>query len=418
MVIFIIRNFNDLDHMVPVIYKYASVHDEPIAVFSQSYTLELESDFRIQFLKQKFSKITVDYLYHAYKPTILHKLSGSLIHHDDFRKYTKETLKNIFQQKQFSEIPRAVLVFLARQLVIRGFKKVYSRHWVRSLFHYFETSLVVMDHGWSLWLHSELREEAAHLGIPVMETPHGLQVIMDLGYREAHESYAAATQHRIVPFQTIADYFFSRDYPTALIHVLGSPRFCAEWGKVYDQLIPKETIASKGGKRRLKVVYMDSSWLHTEAVQATFARLAELDWIDLKIKPRTRELFTNLDVKDGTFEYVPNTHSNNLIQWADVVIATLSSIVIEVFLQKTMLLFPRYFTDLEMIFESYDACAKAHSCEELEQFLRQKYEQPDFEPYPQENVDRMLSDIIYNGDTQRDVLGEHVQLMDELQGRV
>jgi len=47
--LFILRTFNDIDHITPVIWKFVIKNEHPIILFHSSYNYK--NDYRIQFLQ-------------------------------------------------------------------------------------------------------------------------------------------------------------------------------------------------------------------------------------------------------------------------------------------------------------------------------------------------------------------------------
>ena len=78
MLIFFIHKFNDIDHMVPIIYKIANDTNEKIAIFSMNPFYDIYNDYRLQFLLKKYD-VTLNYLYMVYKPSFFYKILGLLI---------------------------------------------------------------------------------------------------------------------------------------------------------------------------------------------------------------------------------------------------------------------------------------------------------------------------------------------------
>jgi len=103
-----------------------------------------------------------------------------------------------------------------------------------------------------------------------------------------------------------------------------------------------------------------------------------------------------------------NENSINLIKWADVVIVLFSSIMVEVLIRGKCYIYPKYMHKGEMIYEKYGACWTVNNYDELQSALEKKYNQRDYIPYTQNNVDQFLNEVIFNGFDQQDILNSYV----------
>jgi len=63
MYLFFVRHFNDIDHIVPVVWRMKQ-DQYPAAVYCMNPRYEIETDYRLQFLKK--IGVPVDHLHHAF----------------------------------------------------------------------------------------------------------------------------------------------------------------------------------------------------------------------------------------------------------------------------------------------------------------------------------------------------------------
>ena len=54
MIYFFIRRYNDIDHIVPIIYKTALSRNYKILVLCLNNDIDIDKDFRLKFLKEEF----------------------------------------------------------------------------------------------------------------------------------------------------------------------------------------------------------------------------------------------------------------------------------------------------------------------------------------------------------------------------
>ena len=108
---------------------------------------------------------------------------------------------------------------------------------------------------------------------------------------------------------------------------------------------------------------------------------------------------------------VQSINSHNLIKWADVVIGMSSSIVLGVLMQGKTYISPKYFRKKKMVHEEHGACWTVNSIKELEEALIKLKSNPSYKPYNSENIENFLTEIVYAGEKNKDVLGAYEGLI-------
>ena len=176
----------------------------------------------------------------------------------------------------------------------------------------------------------------------------------------------------------------------------------------------------------MRVVFMDHSskyrMIEQEIVRNIKAVL-ELDFVDFVLKPSTGKMTTKLkpDNDHATDDLLSicrlasDEHSYNLIAWADVVIVTRSSILLEVLLQKKTFLYPKHFTGTTGFFENYQACWQVESQDELIDALHKSYETLGYRPYSQKSVDALCEMMVLGHKKGRNVLVDHRKLISDME---
>ena len=100
----------------------------------------------------------------------------------------------------------------------------------------------------------------------------------------------------------------------------------------------------------------------------------------------------------------------NLVRWADVVIGTVSSVLVEVLVQDKTLVYPTFFDDNAMLFDEFGACWRVEDIGELLSALR-ALRVGRARPYGRDELKRFHEVVICGGVAERDVLGEYVDLI-------
>jgi len=387
MVIFFIREFNDVDHIVPVVYKMAKAGSEHIEVLCQNPFFDIYGDFRLRLLKENFSNVKIDYIYERFLPTPVHAFLALIINGHNFK----------------SGIVTKILRF------------AFNKAWAKKFFTKCKARLLVFDHiEPEAYITGALLAAAKDLKISTVGLPNGLP-LFSYGYKELPESYKreleADLDYLVVPHERARKYRLDAGFKPERVKVLGSARFCEEWIEILHKAIPKDenVLPGEAPDNKLKVVYvergLDLYGEHKYKVKSALKKLGELDFVDLVIKPHTRAKNLHFEGLPESVKIANAANSVNLIRWADVVIGTVSSILVEAFVQGKIFIYPKFFTDERMLFEETGACWAVRSVEELEEALGMIKSGSVKNPYPRENVLRFLNEAVYGGSFGRDVLG-------------
>lgn len=392
MTVFFIRRSNDIDHLTPVIWAAARA-GEPVRVLSMNPYLDLDGDYRLSFLRQ--AGIRVDHLYEI-APALVGRLVVS---------------------------PRALGRVARALLVERWWDKTRARQftveWATRALRRLDANLLVFD-----WVKpeqhvtAELLEAARRLGIPTVALPHGVTITTgELRTRAAARvgrlpDYDAAFPFDafVAPHHDHADYFARGGMPRQRMHVLGSARFCDEWVREGVRIAPPAGLTADDGRLKVAFFDKDSFSLDATAADASLRRIAGLDYVRLAVKPQTRN---NLAAVSGgdRLEFVPDVPSVSLVAWADVVVGTVSSILIEPLCQGKTLLYPRHHCAIRTRLQDMGACTEVHDDDALESALGDEWRQRGAARAGADAVRACLDEIVYAGDSDRDVLGRHVRFL-------
>ena len=59
MILFFLNRFNDIDHIVPIIHRVAQESEYKITIVALNLFIDIQSDFRIKFIKNKYPNILI-----------------------------------------------------------------------------------------------------------------------------------------------------------------------------------------------------------------------------------------------------------------------------------------------------------------------------------------------------------------------
>ena len=377
-------------------YRLAKDGYKDMAVLALDPEYDIANDFRLNFLKNQHG-VEVDYVYRFFAPAIIHKLFAWLLLQNPISIW-KRFIKHI------------------------TFRYVFGFEWALSMFTERKVSLVIFD--WQepkRYVTRSLFDAAKKLNIQRIGLPHGISL-----YTNDMWTVSTFTKKKLPDFgnkwknfekivvqfdhykQTVA----RAGVPEEKLHVLGSTRFCSEWEGIYWVLVPRsKDYSGNGNPGKLKVVYMDHSpeyRINVDVVLESIEKLSRLEFIDLVVKPSTASPDAVASRKLYELSQVDyKTSSVELIRWADVVIGTTSSILIEPLLMKKIFIYPRYFHENTMLWDSMNACWTVNNYNELEDALRKIVDKPGYKRYSDRDVNKFITEVVYGGVENRDVLGDY-----------
>jgi UDP-N-acetylglucosamine:LPS N-acetylglucosamine transferase len=108
---------------------------------------------------------------------------------------------------------------------------------------------------------------------------------------------------------------------------------------------------------------------------------------------------------------VSHVLTSELCEWADVVLIIGSSVITEALMQGKPVLYLKYLHANTMLFEEVGACWNIHDEAELGHALQSLRLNKTDVPYQDQNVKKFLSEVVYGGRNERDVLKDYVQFI-------
>ena len=431
--VFFVRRFNDVDHIVPVVYRVAKNGQRAPLVLCLNPFLDISGDFRLRFLQKQWG-VTVAYLYLFFAPTLFHKIVARVICSSYMRTSTRGLFRSGNAEDHLSKTgwrskfrPKQLLAMIACGLIKKCFygwidrvlvrKILFNERWARAFLKEVKAASLVFDYiHANIHVAGALITAAQKLGIPLISLPHGTSLFWGRPLEGPSDDHArvinSGVEYFVAHHHRDADVLVGYGFDAKKLRVLGSARYCQEWEEVLHRIVPAEPIpGSNNPRNKLRVVYMergaDRHGAYKHLVWETLERIAGLDFVDFIIKPPTRTDRLHFTRLPESVVIADAINSVNLCRWADVVVGTVTSILLEVFWQRKILLYPKYFHDDYMWFEKMGASWTAHSPEELERALRQLKVDPSYRPYPQSAVDDFFAQTIYAGESDHDVLGRY-----------
>lgn len=333
--LFFLRHYNDIDHITPVIYKWAaSGHQCDVILIGSAKFLR---DYRILFLQQ-LSSVRVAHIREVlgWRDFIHWRLQMYMLTGNVRRLPLLGTLARRASER-YDQERRSLLWQKTTEIVLnRCFQQmnggVITFDWVE------RNSVISVE-----WI-KILIDNAHARGINVISLPHGdsphVNQLIRRGERKIGPdtvfSNANIFDCLVVPNELCAKRF--RPFlDEQKIAVLGSPRFCEEWLTKLAEILPPSPIASS--ESRLKIVlFLRKANFTTfwEEVAEIVRMIAAFPGTEIIIKPHTRSGWKQSLTKDASIMKLPNVsiaddhaHSAHLMNWADIIIDLATSVVFE-----------------------------------------------------------------------------------------
>ena len=418
MYLFCVRHFNDIDHITPVVWKMKQ-EDYPVAVYCINPKYNIHADYRLNFLKKQ--GVIVDSIYNAFDQRFnaVHRAMRNL--YQWFSADRKKSVSNGQKRSSYlvslGQTAAGIIGRLLYELTRIGY---YQTNWAHYVLEQSEAQALCFDHIIpNRYVVNVLLRAAKEKSIPTLALPHGVYL-----YTNKFNKARFSPGQRFYKFNRF-DYVIVQNHlrkdvlvgsgiARERIIVLGSARFCSEWIAQNKKILPRVIESTGRNPERLKVVFMPSKprcKIDMERMYNTIDLLANLSGIEAVVKPHTRigreaHLFDDMQLPNVSHVLTPE-----LCEWADVVLIIGSSVITEALMEGKPVLYLKYLHANTMLFEECGACWTIHNEAELEQALESLREKSRSVPYGEENVNTFLSEVVYGGQNNTDVLTDYVQFI-------
>lgn len=413
MYLFFVRHFNDIDHLTPVAWKMKK-DNHPVAVYGMNPRYDYGSDYRLLFLKNQ--GVVFDDLHNQFDRHrgMLHELLNRLVvkSYAGQRRVVAEWQDPPFYKKLFGHLA-GQFGLLSYKLLRFGY---YDLRWARSVLEKSGARAICFDHIMpGLYVVGNLLKAAQEMSIPSFSLPHGVLLYTNEATKpKATDARRLAKfngfDYIIVPNRLRKDLLVRSGISVEKIFVLGCARYSEEWLEQNKKIIPRRIDPDKQDQRKLKVVFMPSKpqcQVDLDRLNATCNILAGIEDIDVMVKPHTRaggeqHLFEGNSLLDAS-----HILTAELCEWADVSIVVGSSVITEALMGKKPALYLKYLHANTTLFEELGACWTIHDENELKNALISLQKNKTGVPYEEAGVLNYITEVVYGGRTEKDVLGNY-----------
>jgi len=332
--LFFLRHYNDIDHITPVVHKWIERgHTCDLVLMGEAH---FRKDFRVlyleslegvrvarideiltraQFLRMHLQKLLLDRNVRSSPLAIISRLLERYFTAGRREKFWKKIARRILQ-RSFPERGPGVVAF----------------DWIsrNSVFPIeFVQTVVAMAHEMGL----------KAVSLPHGDSPHANKLVRIEELKLApHQKFASAGMFDrvVVPNELCATRFrpFTGDERIA---VLGSPRYCDEWLKKLDTLLPESPLHADPDKLKIVLFLRKRDFsIFWDEVDRVVQLLASFPKVQLIVKAHTRGGWKQPLSRNRTLRRLENVrfvasevHSSHLLGWADVIVDIATSVAFE-----------------------------------------------------------------------------------------
>ncbi len=332
--LFFLRHYNDIDHMTPVIAKWAERgHICDIVMIGKK---RFDGDYRIEFLK-KLDGVRLAHLQDllSFPEFMKWRLQTLLLVRSSYRSFFGPLVK-VLARVYNAKRRKATWLRTTRYLLERSFsdagKGVVVFDWIE------RNSEVCVE--WVEILIGIARNQGlGTISLPHGDSPHASQLIRRGEWQlKPDTSFSAAGMFDkvVVPNELCATRFRPFMDDQKLI-VLGSPRYSEEWLAKLATFMPSSPLVRSDSQLKI-VIFLRKANFTTfwEEVSEVVQMIAAFPGVELMIKPHTRGGWKQSLTKDTALRRLTNVtmiedniHSVHLLQWADVIIDLATSVAYE-----------------------------------------------------------------------------------------
>lgn len=414
MYLFFVREFNDIDHITPIVWKMKQ-DDYPVAVYCLNPKYDLYRDYRLRFLRTQGVK--VKYIFDEFGRALgpihlvmrfIGRTCYAVANRLDSPSRTLFAAGSAKLQKRAKKI--------GRKIYKQCREKFYNISWARDIIAQSGARIVCFDHvNPNRYVVNILLTAAGEKAIPAIALPHGVFIYTNTLVRTGsteEDRYDKFNRFNFILTQNELrkEVLVRAGVQREKISVMGSARYCNEWMTQNKKILPRTMKSNAESPGRLKAVFMTTRFAYkidVERMFKTFDILSKLEGIDMAVKPHTRTGREAKVYKNMLLSNVSEFSSVELSEWADVVLAIGSSIIIEPLKQGKPVLYLKYLHENTTQYEELGACWTIYNEAELKEALLTLLANKKKVTYSNENVNRFLSEIIYGGPNERDVLGDY-----------
>ena len=291
MIVFVTRRYNDIDHLVPIVYKIAKDTNKKLLVICQNPYYNIDNDFRLQFLQARY-RVKVKHAFNAYTPSLAHKILAKLTcgsYH--FQRQNGFSIANLFKYLLSKIYYKFFDRYIFDNLIVNRY---FGEQWAHGLLEKVGATIIVFDFAKGRqYITNALFSAAKKLGIITIAVPPGAGMwdLRLLGHKSFESQELPDYDYYMMQHEFRKTVSLQMGVPPEKMVTLGIPRFCNEWQEVLYDITPVTISGEERKPGELRVLYIDRLARHGMdelRLLETIKKVSTLDFARLLIKPHTR----------------------------------------------------------------------------------------------------------------------------------
>lgn len=393
MIFFFLRSYNDIDHIIPIIDKWAISKGLNFKVIILDPFLDYLNDYRFQYLKKEHGIEPESILDYCEIPLFLIKRI----------KVYNSTKKIFLDRILHSLIWRYVLKQVSNVRADRMLNKlnITRKH----------KGALVFDHNKSE-LSARIIQEALTRNWKSVALPHGISNFQNMLYLktslEVEDNNRSAVVYNDFNKVFFCDSFtaqkaVNRGMDEKLACVLGSVRYSSEWMKKFEEkILPQVNLPFKVPDGHIKVLLFltkEKNNVFEEEIIRSIEYILKFQRIFLIVKPHTRKMKFNFALESGNLwiDHENEIPSSSLINWSDLVLFTASSVVLECLRKDKPVLFLRKAIYNKVLYEKYIQSWDIECRDDLRAWLCKFIENKNQRTYTKDSAEKCLNELVDAG---------------------
>lgn len=430
--LFLLHNFNDIDHMTPVIASLAGEGSWRCQVMfyprDSFRSVNYESDWRLAHLAKQYG-VEIGHVRDV-DPAL--KMTGAILAAGDWLlRLCKRTprIGSLFGRDLRGLLPWFWTTQAWNRLTWLWLRRLAP--FGRRTFAAFNPNVVVIDWVRNAQMVEPVLAEASRRNVPILELPSGAWTYEGTGSKPSEIGRKVlAKRRRIQPTASTAiaienvykgRRFESMGKPRNTLRYLGLPRFTRGWIEELSEISAGRAKLSKGPRPRLVWFTTWLSYSDRESVVAALDVVCEFaDRIDFCLKVHTRGPdaqkydYGSLLGQDSRVRIVSNEiESITLSHWADAVMATQTSVVYDAMALGKPFLYLKFTHALECLWEPLGAAHTIGSLQDMRSVLTDIAAGRYCAPYAESDLERFLRFGAHGGLSDKEVLPAYLALFDQ-----
>ena len=265
--------------------------------------------------------------------------------------------------------------------------------------------VVVLDHNVSSFAKTvvtRMRER----GVPVISVPHSIPHI--IGHGDGFSGFGFFDT-LVMPNEAVARRCRQDGLPEGRVVVLGAPRFSSEWMATLRRILPPVRLpVPPSGQRKVLLLGSWGPEVDQDAMRRTVAELMGHSAVFLGVQAHTGtslvgiQPLSGLEQDGGYWIAPPEVPTPALLDWAEIVLFTETSVIYDALIMGKQILFMRHVSRLSMDFEQVISGWATADHQHFMALLNRCIDEPGYRPYSAAERERCVAEMVTGG--QSDIL--------------